>query len=727
MKPSIRSVALAFLLGLSLGSPVAAAQLAQAAQPAVDIYARFREEPRTETEQLANGLWRTRLPLAALRAEPGAMRLTGAKASEQISFEIAPQADIQSASLVLRHVSGRAQEGSRPQLRLGLNGRFIAQIDGVTERAAGINEVVLDPSSLRAGYNALSIDAVQRYTDGCQDPDAAELWTDVDTARSFVEIIYARSPYAGSLADLGAVISAGVGGVQTLGIIVGEGPLTSAELRWGTLAAQGVVNRMSFGVPQIERLDPASLRSIGKGIDIVAVGTPEQLAGFAPAGLARISEDQSWLSIGPSPADSSRFLIIVSGRTPEAIDGALRALNAHGLPLSDSTSIVLDPAEVPQGANLVRHPALRDGAKYTFGDLGMRDTSVLGRESGSATVSFSLAPDLHFREKGQVEFALDFAYGAGLDDKSVVNVLVNGAFHRSIRLTNPDGEVTPGYRLTIPATEFSPGRNEVVFDVQMSTPAEGACAARNTRHFAFILKDTSTLTLPEADHFVELPNLALMSEAGFPYTGLQPETFAVRAASPDSETAAAVWTVAAKLAQLNGTSFFDADFGFGVDLPDSHTLVVGARPDLNGFLPAEIDMPGAQSGGFNQDFTLMDLGENGLLISGESPSHPGRLVTLVTAETGGQLLASTTSLVTPGHWTQLNGAAMVWRDNAATIVTREASQLFEVGTLSPGDIARLKSGRAPWRWILTLAAVLFALAAALALIARYMRDRTTEK
>lgn len=723
MIAAFRSAALAVLLAGAV--PAALAQ--QAPEPSVDVYARFRDDPQVTTEQLANGLWRARLPLASLRAQQGSIRLNGARASEDVSFAIAPQADTQSASLVLRHVSGRAQEGAKPQLRLGLNGQFIAQVDGVTERAAGVNEIVFDPASLVSGFNTVRIDAVQRYTYACQDPDAAELWTDVDTSRSYVEIIYARRPFGGSLADLDAIVSPGIGGIDDLGILITGGDVTADSLRWGTIASQAIANRLDYRLPRITRFDAASLASEGKGVDLVAIGTPEQLAGVAPAQLASLKDTDSWLSIGPSPADPSRFLIVVSGRTPAAIDGALRALAAGDFPLSDVASLVLSPEQVPQGARLSKRRPLRSDAKYTFRELGLSDTSVLGQERGEAHMTFDLPADVHFRSKAEVKVSLDYAYGAGLDEKSVINVVVNGVFQRAVRMTNPDGEVTPGYQVSVPAAAFRPGRNEVAFEIELSSPATGECVDRNTRHLAFVLKDTSTLTLPPADQFVQLPNLSLMSESGFPFTGLESQSFAIRAADAGSATAAAVWTIGAKLGQLHGTAFNDIDFGFGLALPDTNTLVVGARPDLGGFLPSELAMTGEPADAFSRDFKLVDLGDNGLLIEGQSPAHPGRLVALLTAETREQLLSSTRSLVQPSHWSQIKGGAVVWRKNSATIVSKPAVETFEVGTISAGDAARMKSGKAPWRWILTIAAVLFALAAALALIARYMRDRIKEK
>ncbi|WP_213270634.1 cellulose biosynthesis cyclic di-GMP-binding regulatory protein BcsB [Hyphomonas sp.] len=720
MKSFVCSAAIAATLALSLGQAPAYARQPVAEEATLDIYARYRENPRVSTERLENGLWRARLPLAALRAGPGAIHLAGSYASEEVSFAVAPQADIKEARVILRHVSGRSQQGQSPQIRLGMNGQFIGQLDGVTERAAAINEVVLDPLMLRAGYNALRIDAVQRYTLDCQDNSAAELWTEIDTSRSYVEIIYARPQFAATLADLGAVVSAGVGGVDKLGILT---PGADAEtLRWGALASQAVGNRLGYRLPDISMLSALGRDSDGDGQDVIAFGTPQQLAGLAPAGLAALREGDSWLSIGPSPADPSRFLIIAAGHTPEAIEGALRTLASDGFPLSATPSAIIKASDVPGAVASGGRLPLRADSRYVFRDIGLDGAAVLGQEQGSARLSFALPADVRFDADEDAILMLDFAYGAGLDDRSVVNILVNGAFERAVRLTNSDGEVVPGYEVELPASSLRPGWNSVDFQVELSSPQQGACAAGNARNLAFTLKGTSTLTLPPAGQFAELPNLALLREAGYPFTGLEDAPMTIRAADASAETMASVWTLAARLGQINGTVFTETDFGIGLDLPDANTLLVGARPQLGGFQPLQtLKLP--EAGGFSRQLNLVDLGDNGLLAGGESPAHDGRLVMVVTAETDAQLLASVRSLVEPSHWSQLNGGAAVWRENAATLVWAQADAGFTLGRSPSVERLRIAGLSGSWAWIFSIATILFAMAAGLALIARHMRKQ----
>lgn len=724
MKSIIQPAVLATVFCVSSFAAPAIAQQAASQEAALDIYARYRDNSQVTTERLENGLWRTRIPLAALRSAPGAIHLDGASASEMVSFSIAPQADVREARVILRHVSGRSQEGLKPQLRLGMNGQFIGQLDGVTERAAAINEIVLDPEMLRHGYNTMRIDAVQRYTLDCQDTTAAELWTEVDASRSHIEVIYARRSLNLTLADLGAVLSSGIGGVEQLGILMSE--VDAEALRRGTLASQAVGNRLGYRLPQISMLSSLGAEAVGEGRDVIAIGTPEQLAAIAPEGLASLKDQDSWLSIGPSPIDPSHFLIIAAGRTPEAIEGALRALASEGFPLSATSSTIIQPSEVPSAIVSSKRQPLRTGAKYVFRDLGLEGASVLGQEQGKAQLSFTLPADVHFQENADVVLALDLAYGAGLDGRSVVNILVNGAFERAVRLTNPNGEVVPAYEIAVPARSLRPGWNTIDFQVELSSPVEGACVARNGRNLAFTLKGTSTVTLPPAGHVVQLPNLALLQEAGYPFTGREAAPMEIRAADASPKTIASVWTLAARLGQINGTVFTDANFGIGMELPDANTILVGARPDIGGFLPLQKLMLPSTSG-FSRELNLVDLGDNGLVIEGESPGHKGRLIMLVTAETDEQLLSSVRSLVQPSHWSQLKGGATVWRENAATVVSTDADTTFIVGDKALRERVSPSDRNASWGWIASIAAILFAMAAGLALIARYMRRRINGK
>lgn len=146
---------------------------AEEAADTFDVFARAPAQADIVTERRANGTYVTRIPFAAVRSEWGDIRLLGASAEAAVSINLAPQANILSSRLVMRHVNGLSQSSLKPQLRMALNSHFLAQLPGVTETGAAINEVPIRTDFLQSGYNTLTLDAVQRYTLECQDPLAA--------------------------------------------------------------------------------------------------------------------------------------------------------------------------------------------------------------------------------------------------------------------------------------------------------------------------------------------------------------------------------------------------------------------------------------------------------------------------------------------------------------------------------------------------------------------------
>ena len=223
-----------------------------------DIYARAEVETKIVTTALEDGRYRTHVPLASIREQQGGMRLQGAAAGEDLSLAIAPQAKSEMARLVLRHATSRAQEDALPHIRIGVNGQFAAQVEGATSLTPVMDEVRMDGRIFHTGFNQLRLDALQRYTYDCQDPTAAELWTEVDTQRSSIELTYERRPFTGTLADMNKFMSPGIGGVEQLVIVTGGEQPADKHLRWGALAAQAVANRMQYRLPEITRAPVAT-------------------------------------------------------------------------------------------------------------------------------------------------------------------------------------------------------------------------------------------------------------------------------------------------------------------------------------------------------------------------------------------------------------------------------------------------------------------------------------
>ena len=709
---------------------------------AQDVFARSAPPKAATSRDLANGTSQFAAPLTTLRAQQGSMRLNGASAREDLSFALAPQADIKSVRLVLRHATSRAQASTSAHLRLSLNSQFAAQLDAATGLTGAMDSVSI-VGGFKPGFNTLGFEAVQRYTFDCQDPTADELWTEIDTERSSLEVSYQRRKFAWTLADLDRFLSPGVGGVEHLTIVTAAGEPRRAQLTWGALSAQAVTNRLSFKLPEISH---ASARAVSSSVtgspaprlalanrdtDVIIVGTFAEVGALLAIDPRTVDKEEGYLAVGPSPLDPTHFVIVASGHTDEAVTRAVLALGVTGFPLADATSMQISEQDAPRGFALSAHGPLRTGATYTFEQLGLASKSTVGEESAAFDLSFELPADFFAREKDEIILSLDFAYGAGLEPGSVLNLFVNGIFRRAVALARTDGEAASGYELRLPARNFRPGRNTVRLSAELARVQAGACATRNNRNLAFVLDGSSMIQVPNSPSYAELPNLALLSETGFPFSAASTAPFAIRAADHRSETLAAVWTLAAKLGQTHGALFSGIDFDFGAEPAKIHTLIVGARPAVRNLIDGPIrlalndpkfpdDMSGAHLVRLRQ---LSDLGSSGLIASAENASHRGQLVTVVTAQTSEALLSSVRHLVEPTHWSQLRGSAAVWREDPSTVSVQPVGKSFFSGDASSANRVALQNGQSPWRWVLTLGGLIFAVAVVLAGIAHYMRRR----
>ncbi|NBC95290.1 MAG: hypothetical protein GVY27_02925, partial [Deinococcus-Thermus bacterium] len=596
---------------LPLRSFAAALLMAAVAGPApaqdagFDPYGRGVAERRIETERLGPTAWRSVIPLSEIREQPGPIRLEGAEAREDLAFAVSPSARLTGATLRLLHVSSAGLVEDTPHLRITQNGGFVAQLPARREPVATAAEIELDPLATVPGFNRLGLTAIQRYTFGCQDPTAPELWTEIDALRSELDVTYERRPFDGTLADLDLILSPGIGGVDALTILTGTDEPTPAQARWGALAAQSVAHRLGFRIPALRHavaapgdgpavagspagaLDPDLL---GDG-DAVIVGTLAEIGDVVT--LAEDDIDTAWLEIGPSPADPTRFVLVATGPTEADVDRAVTALGLMTFPFGDTTHAAIDRIDLPEGFIPAIRPPVEPETVYAFDDFGFDTTTVRGSATARLSVGFDAPADLFVDEEAEAVLALDFAYGAGMRDDSVLNVLVNDTFYRAIPLDQASGALLPGYRVAVPGRAFGPGGNQVRFDVEMVPRESGDCGTGlrlDDRNLVFSLQETSSIAFPPAARFVRLPDFDLLERTGFPYTAPNSESYAVRLTDTGSETLAAAWTFLAKLAQANRSLSVDADFAFGAPTGDRHALVFGPVEAIPGGLRSAAEL-----------------------------------------------------------------------------------------------------------------------------------------
>lgn len=709
-------------------------------------------------------------PLQSFMPQPAPLVLRGARGEETLSLPIAKRLTIRRATLHLVATNSVSLLEGRSQLQVRLNGQVIAQIPLNPKLPQIEAEIDLPVNLLRPGYVPLTFAAAQHYTNDCEDPSAPELWTQIDTAQSWIEIDGVLRDIQPTLAQLGDVFDPKLWGEHRLTIVAPE--LNPEVLRWGGLGAQAAALYLGYAPLTVRfaaagkplsttdelllRLDP---KTVPQG-DAILVGTAEMVAPYLGASLAQ-QITGPFLALLPLSRATPLYVLVASGRNSDEVDTALRAATIVTYPYPEETTAIVKQIELPP---LPENPGPRmvyPNQKVPFARLGFDTVSFSGLY-GHKELEFTLPADLFAPDNTMVHLRLRFAYGAGLREDSVLNLFLNGQFLAAIPLAAREGGYFRDYTVSIPLTSLLPGRNVITFAPNMVPLVTGRCLMVNTENLRLTIFDDSLIELPNTARIASLPDLELLARTGFPYSrnpyGAD-VLFSLTQNDPDA--AAAGWMVAAKLAQLRNLPLLDARWQIGATRLDAvaHAIVVGSAATLPQSLtqalplrlgevstapypliaspagPGELGFLGQLKAWLSEKFQItlppplpvtawttqkgMGLGTQGAVMQSELPEQSGALVTVVTASSGATLAAQTDFLVQPAVWSQLRGDLTLWHEDER-VANQWVGDRFTIGEASTSAQLGFILSRHPWFWgiVIGVLALLFA-AVTLRLLMRF--------
>ncbi len=745
-----RTIMVAFLL---VGPAFGAVPAKPAGVPQSDAAQDPNEQPPKRQELL-------RASLQSFMPVPKPIDLRNATSEYALSLPISPRMDIQAVTLYLHASNSISLLAPRSQLVVRLGGTVVAQIP-LDSRLPQISAVIRIPAALiKPGYNRLSFATAQHYTNECEDPSAPELWTQIDTARSWIAVDGKLRNWAPKLSDLGKLFDPKIWGEHRLTLLT-PGAMTPATLRWGSLAAQAVALRLDYAPLQV-RQAPASIDAAARadavlridmsGVpsgDAVLVGTAAQLAPYLSPALAAQIRD-AFLAILPLDAVGQRFLIIASGQDDAQVVRALQALGTLNFPYPDAPQMLVHRFDAPNLSSYAGQNMLYPNQNVPFSRLGLPDRTFQGM-FGIADLAFVLPPDLYAPENANVHLRLRFAYGAGLREDSALNIFLNDRFQAAIRLDAPSGGYFQDYEVAIPLSAFKPGANAIRFESAMMPLITGKCLAINTQNLQLTLFGQSLIEIPNAAHVTSMPDLTLLARSGFPYTVPPAAAMTeVRVADSDGRTAAAAWTLMGRLAQIQKLPLDGVRFAIGTqDLPAGKDLIVVGSADrvaprifeqaplkLGSASRAPYPVPASPAGpgelgwfahlwrGIGDLFHMghdsvrpevtwvaqqgRGLGDHAALMQMQSPAGGGTL-TLLTAASPDILRAQTDRLIEPGVWSTLQGDLVMWKDDT-DVATQRVGPGYTLGSAGMSLRISYIVSRHPWLWGIVLGALVLALA-----------------
>ncbi|MEE2951241.1 MAG: cellulose biosynthesis cyclic di-GMP-binding regulatory protein BcsB [Pseudomonadota bacterium] len=421
--------------------------------------------------------------------------LSGERAMTNIAFFVTAAETAQPARLNIVYQTAVSVLPQTSSMQVFVNDRSVSE---TKLRAGPANSLVLEiPSGmLQPGYNSIGIAVDQHHRVDCSLSGTYELWTQVDAARSGIDFAL---PDLGpiSLADLPVVARSGTDHTA-INVVLPEG--TSNRLKSLALSAVQAVSILgSFKHPLVTFSKTAGT---GPGIDIFfgegaaarAIG-----AGTGLPGVSLIKPDptgRAGLVLGTqaAPDIASAVTALVSAAQSSRASGTIFGLKALGRP---------EQAEFP----LATAVSLRE-----FG----LDTQEFSGRMYRSEMSFFLPTDFYPADYDTARLKLNAAYAAGLSTDAQLLVKANGHQVAVLSLNAPGGAQLTDQVLKIPLGNLRPGRNTISFEASLLKNTDATCDPAEAADLdpRFVIRESSTLRVPQVGRMGHLPDLGAIANAG---------------------------------------------------------------------------------------------------------------------------------------------------------------------------------------------------------------------
>ncbi|MFJ3056780.1 cellulose biosynthesis cyclic di-GMP-binding regulatory protein BcsB [Herbaspirillum sp. NPDC087042] len=716
------------------GQPVAAASVAPAPAPV--------PAPTTQGREIR---------LADMGGKPGAMRLTRLDGAAMISIPVARRESLKSAMLHLVATNSIALN-SRSQLLVRLNGKTVAQLQLSARQPEITADIRLPLEMLKPGYNQLIFRVAQHSQDNqCEDPNAPELWTEIDTAQSTLRLQSELKPVTPLLSDLNDLFDPKQNLAQKFNIITATHPDTDDALTAGGMVAQGIGLKLRYVLPPITQVDARAGSGTGpvpglqlaglSDADNVLVGTADELKPYLDARIVAQIRG-SFLGIYPMP-DGQHVMLVVSGTDARQVTRAAQVFAWQHLEFPQQAQWNISDFTPPELPNYRPQANVATEGTYSFKQLGFNTAPIT--TVSPAEVNVNMPPDVYAQEDAQMEFHLNFSQGAIINSSMVINVYLNDVFQRAILVEERQGGYYDNYRMSLPLRHFKPGNNVLSFRPVIMPNHQ--CDQTGALYMS--LFDDSTVKVPFIYRFAQLPDLSRFASNVFPYVvHSDGNQMSLVVAGHDSDTIGAAWTLLAKIAQKQTVPMAAAQVTFGKPTVNRHAIVVGSVGSLPTdmlkdapwtlekdmiFAGASIPVatPTAESNWLHQQFKSIagtnrsntestylntsvagdaQLSRQLLVMQFRSHLIDKNTATVFVSGNPEQLLQGMRQMVSPAYWDNLAGDVALLSFGKPELTTQRIGATYDQGSIGGPQYLGYMVSRYPWIWYCIVMLALLVLA-----------------
>lgn len=493
-KPASASgIALLVLFGLGLSGTSARATIHESAKAAAF------ESPANVQESPGANSFRTARDFASLGYKQPIL-MVGTQSTDTVTFALPSSQVVTSAVLQLRYRLATQLEEKVSQLKVSVNGVNVALVSLVhspDERSDGELDLTI-PAELLVTDNSIELELVGICSSTCLEANLTtiiEPTSQLDLAGQRLMLVnnlgLLPAPFLDSSMHNAAIMFA-----------------FPSEPDVETLRAAGIVAAW-FGL----RADfrgvrfPVSLNRIPQDNAIV-VG----LAGALPSVLGLTQVSKPTIALRPNPEDAYGKVLVITGADAEQLLRAAEAL-AMG-PSVVGTGDTTEAAPLPKPSPHQADDAPRwlpSGETATLGDY-FRAEQLRMSGFGSETLHFRLPPDLYFGNTGSIPLRLNFRVdGLASDQNTTLKISLNSIPVAQISVSG-DATLIQHATVALPISALQPYSEELTMD-WASVAGTPSVVEPDLQ-----LMRNSTLDIKGVSHFIDMPKLERLAEAGYPFT-----------------------------------------------------------------------------------------------------------------------------------------------------------------------------------------------------------------
>lgn len=461
-----------------------------------------------------------------------------------------------------------------------LNNRVVGQQhvgspDGPSNIAFAVPTGVLQP-----GANLVTIEATQRHRTDCSIQSTYDLWSNIQSAGTYLSFTGAPSA---NLSTTDAIRAVGVDetGKTQFDFVVpalGQPGATRSLLR----LAQGLA--VLSGMPNERMSFTPHLPKPGAGHLAVLVGTAAELQPLFP-NLPPGAQSAAIASL-VTDTRTGALTLLVSGPSWTAIGSAIDTIvtSTDRPPELRRDAIATSRWIAPDA------PLVFGDTHLTFAQLGVATKEFSGRRFRTA-FQVAVPSDFYANAYGEATVLLDAAYTKDVMPGSHIDIYVNGNIASTVPITTNQGGIMRHLPIRVTMRHFKPGVNAMAIEAVLLSRddticAPGATAATTSR---FALFDTSELHMPDFARVGQSPNLSATVGTGYPYSR-SPDPTALFMDHIDADTLSATATLLGQMAQAAGHSLAVDPVAAPSAIGDRNALLIGAISQMSPTTLAQLNI-----------------------------------------------------------------------------------------------------------------------------------------